>query len=335
MAEEGKKRIFSGIQPSGVIHIGNYLGAIKQFTELQLQHEAFFCVVDQHAITVPQEPEQLYENTLSVAALYIASGINPKIANIFIQSHVPAHTELAWILNTITPIGELERMTQFKDKTQAQTKETGILAGLLNYPTLMAADILLYGTHAVPVGEDQTQHIELTRMLAQRFNNKYGETFVIPQALVQEHAARIMSLLDPAKKMSKSADSPKSYISMLDAPDEIRQKIKNAVTDSGNEVSYDKQKRPAISNLISIHRALTGAAFNKIGEQYKGKGYADFKQDLADIIIQELTPIQERYQALMENKKELEHILREGARNASAIAEKKLLEAKEKMGFYI
>ncbi|MDP2676100.1 MAG: tryptophan--tRNA ligase [bacterium] len=335
MAEEGKKRIFSGIAPSGIIHIGNYLGAIKQFTELQLEYQAFFCVVDQHAITVPQEPEKLYQNTLSVAALYLACGIDPSVASIFIQSHIPAHTELAWILNTITPVGELERMTQFKDKIQHQTKEAGVLAGLLNYPILMAADILLYDAHLVPVGEDQTQHIELTRMLAGRFNNRYGETFVTPEPLLQEHAARIMSLLDPTKKMSKSAESAKSYISLLDSPDDIRQKIKNAVTDSGNEVAYDKQKRPAISNLITIHRALTDAGFNTIEEQYKGRGYADFKQDLAEIIIHELTPIQQRYREFMENKKELEHILREGARNASIVSEKKLLAVKQKMGFYI
>lgn len=335
MEIDHKKRIFSGIQPSGVIHIGNYLGAIKQFTELQLLHQAFFCVVDQHAITVPQDPEKLYQNTLSVAALYLASGIDPKVATIFIQSHVPAHTELAWILNTMTPIGELERMTQFKEKKQEQTKETGILAGLFNYPILMAADILLYGTHLVPVGEDQSQHVELTRMLADRFNNRYGETFVVPEALVSEHAARIMSLLEPTKKMSKSAESEKSYVSLLDSPDDIRQKIKNAVTDSGNEIVYDKQKRPAVSNLIIIHRAFSGATFNQIEEQYKGRGYADFKSDLAELIITNLAPIQKRYQMLMDNKKDLEHVLREGARSASAIAEKRMLTVKQKMGFYV
>ncbi|MBI4114773.1 MAG: tryptophan--tRNA ligase [Candidatus Niyogibacteria bacterium] len=334
-AVKEQKRVFSGIQPSGVLHIGNYLGAIKQFVKLQYTHNAIFCVVDEHAITVPQKPQELRRNTLNTAMLYLASGIDPKEAIIFVQSQVPAHTELAWILNTITPLGELERMTQFKDKVQSQAKEAGVFAGLLNYPTLMAADILLYRTDAVPIGDDQKQHIELARSLAERFNNHFGNTFSMPEPLIEEDTARIMSLQDPTKKMSKSDDNTKSYIHLLDTPDDIRLKIKSAVTDSGKEIVYDRKKRPAISNLISIYRGYTKMTFKEIEDQYKEKTYADFKNDLAEVIIGELAPLQKRFQELSADKTGFEHILRDGARRAKSIADTTLQDVKQKMGFFI
>src|SRR3989344_6745673 len=238
--------LLGGVQPSGTLHIGNYLGAIKQWVELQKSHKEFLMIVDLHAITVPQEPRELNKKTLELAALLIACGIDPKKTTLFIQSHVPAHVELGWILNTLTPIGELERMTQFKEKQE----KSGLLAGLLNYPVLQAADILLYQTDVVPVGEDQLQHLELTRTLVRKFNNKFGEVFKIPKSVLQKDAGRIMGLDNPKKKMSKSATSANNYIALLDAPEEIRRKIKIAVTDSGKEIKYDKKEKPALSNLI-------------------------------------------------------------------------------------
>lgn len=329
--------VFSGVQPTGILHIGNYLGAIKQFANLQFTSEAIFCVVDHHAISVPKSPQELHESTLNVVALYLACGIDPHKATIFLQSHVSEHTELAWILNTMTPIGELERMTQFKDKKQdPNMQRQSVLAGLLNYPTLMASDILLYKTNIVPVGEDQTQHIEFTRMIAEKFNKRYGNIFVLPEAHVQERGGRIMSLDDPRKKMSKSASSTASYISLLDSPDDIRRKIKIAVTDSSaNGVRYDKNNKPAITNLIEIYSGFSEYPYFEVEKKYKDKKYDEFKTDLAELLVKKLVPIQEKYKELKKNQKEVYKVLVSGSRHASVMARKTLAEVKVKMGFVV
>ncbi|TSD04637.1 MAG: tryptophanyl-tRNA synthetase [Parcubacteria group bacterium Greene0714_36] len=323
------KTLLSGIQPSGALHIGNYLGAIKQWVDLQRDYRVFAMIADLHAITIPQEPEVLRQKTLEVAALLIACGIDPKKSTVFIQSHVPAHAELAWILNTVTPLGELERMTQFKEKKGKQ----GELAGLLNYPVLMAADILLYQTDRVPVGEDQQQHLELTRSLAERFNNRFGGTFRIPQALVLKSTARIMGLDDPAKKMSKSAASANNYISLLDEPDEIRRKIKIAVTDSGKEIIYNEEDKPAIANLMRIFSAFSGREVSDIENQYRGKSYAEFKNDLAELLVDKLEPIQTHYQNLAGDEKALLAILKDGAEQARVEAKQTISDVRQKVGF--
>lgn len=327
-----KQRVFSGIQPSGNLHIGNYLGAIRQFVDLQKTHEAIYCIVDEHAITVPQNPKELYKNTLDAATMYLAAGLDPKKSIIFVQSHVPAHTELGWILNTITPLGELERMTQFKEKAKKGKKKTGILAGLFNYPTLMAADILLYKPNLVPVGEDQVQHVEFTRMIASKFNRSYGNTFIIPQPLIQKEVARIMGLDDPTKKMSKSAPSPNNYIALLDSPKEIRRKIKIAVTDSGKEVRFDKVKKPAISNLMTIYSAFSNLSISGVEKRYHKKGYKEFKEELGELLVEKLEPLQKKYYDLSRKKKQVLKILRDGAGRAQPIAQKTLKEAKTKIG---
>ena len=323
------KVLLSGIQPTGIIHIGNYLGAIKQWVEMQKSYRVFIAVVDYHAITVPQEPKKLYENTLKTAGLLIACGIDPQKSVLFLQSHVPAHTELGWILNTLTPVGELERMTQFKEKRE----KAGTLAGLLNYPVLQAADILLYQPDVVPVGEDQLQHLELTRTLARKFNNRFGKVFKIPRPLVIKETARIMGLDDPSQKMSKSASNPDNYIALLDSPAEIHRKIKIAVTDSGKEIRYDEVAKPAISNLMAIYRAFSGLPYPKIETRYPNQGYYEFKRDLAELLVEKLVPIQKKYSALIKNKKSLLAILKNGSQTASRTAEKTLREAKKKMGF--
>ncbi len=330
-----KKRVLSGVQPSGNLHIGNYLGAIRQFVLLQKNHEAVFCIVDEHAITLPQDPKELRQNTLDVAMVYLAAGIDPKKSIIFVQSHVPAHAELGWILNTMTSLGELERMTQFKEKKVHEKNKAGVPAGLLNYPTLMAADILLYQTDLVPVGEDQIQHIELTRMLANKFNKRFGRTFRVPEPLLQKETARIMRLNDPSKKMSKSSPSKDNYITILESPEEIRRKIKIAVTDSGSGVRYDKDKKPAISNLMAIYSGFSGLSVNEIEKKFKDAGYGEFKKELAELLIEKLSPIQEGYRKLSKNKKEVLKILRDGAKRASLIADKTLADAKQKMGFVV
>ena len=325
--------VFSGIQPSGDLHIGNYLGAIKQFVELQKNNEAIFCVVDHHAITVPQDPKLLYKRTLELASLYLASGINPQKSIIFIQSHVPAHTELGWILNTLTPLGELERMTQFKERAQNKKNKAGVLAGLLNYPTLMAADILLYQTDIVPVGEDQKQHIEFTRMIAEKFNKKFGTAFKLPKELINKNSARIMSLDDPTKKMSKSAESKNNYILILEEPEEIRRKIKIAVTDSGSEIKFDREKKPAISNLISIYEGFSNKLVKEIEKIYHSKTYAEFKSDLAEVIINGLAPIQKRFKELAKDQNQVLKILKDGAAKAEPLAKSTLDVVKQKIGF--
>lgn len=322
-----RKIIFSGVQPSGNLHIGNYLGAIKNWVKLQDEYESIFCVVDLHAITVPQNPEELRKKTIEVAKIYLAAGIDPKKSTIFVQSHVPEHTELTWILNTIAKIAELERMTQFKDKSGKNIEGVGV--GLFDYPVLMASDILLYGTQVVPVGEDQLQHIEITRALARRFNQKFGETFIIPEPYVTKEGMRIMGLDDPTKKMSKSAASEYNYIGILDKPEKIRKKIMKAVTDSGTEIVYS-DKKPAIKNLINIYAVFSGKSPKEIEKMYKGKGYAEFKKDLAEVVISGLKPIQESFDKLSDKK--VLSILDEGAQRAKKIASAKMAQVKKKIG---
>ncbi|MEK4231982.1 tryptophan--tRNA ligase [Anoxybacillus sp. FSL W8-0703] len=322
------KTIFSGIQPSGVITLGNYIGAMKQFVELQHDYNCYFCIVDQHAITVPQDRLALRKNIRSLAAFYLAVGIDPNKSTLFIQSEVPAHAQAGWILQCIAYIGELERMTQFKDKSAGKE---AVSAGLLTYPPLMAADILLYSTDIVPVGEDQKQHIELTRDLAERFNKRYGEIFTIPEARIPKIGARIMSLTDPMKKMSKSDPNQKSYITLLDDAKTIEKKVKSAVTDSEGTIRYDKEKKPGVSNLLTIYSILANESIEQLEERYAGKGYGEFKADVAQVIIDALTPIQEKYYELMESSK-LDDILDEGAEKANRVANKMLKKMENAIG---
>jgi len=323
------KRVLSGIQPSGTLTIGNYLGAIRNFVKLQDEADCLFCVVDMHAITVPQDPEALRHNTRAVAALYLASGIDPEKATVFVQSHVPQHAELGWILQCFTYHGELERMTQFKDKS---SRHEVVTAGLFTYPVLMAADILLYNAHLVPVGEDQKQHLELTRDVAGRFNRRFGDTFVVPEPYIPEIGGRIMSLENPEKKMSKSDESANAYISMLDDPDTIRRKIGRAVTDSEREVRFDPERKPAVSNLMTIYALCADMSLEDVERRFEGQGYGPFKKELAEVVIERLAPIQARYQELMASS-ELDDVLRKGAERAREIAAATLQEVQRKVGF--
>ncbi|MGM8212670.1 tryptophan--tRNA ligase [Virgibacillus sp. W0430] len=322
------KTIFSGIQPSGTLTIGNYLGAIRQFVQLQNEHDCYFCIVDNHAITVPQDPATLQHNIRSLAAIYLASGINPEKSTLFIQSEVSAHTQLSWMLQSISYMGELERMTQFKDKSSGKE---GVSSALFTYPALMAADILLYQTNIVPVGDDQTQHLELTRNLAQRFNNRYKETFAVPEIRVPEVGARIMSLQEPQKKMSKSDENEKGFISMLDSPKKIEKKIKSAVTDSEGIVKFDKENKPGISNLLTIYASCTGDSIESLEEKYKDRGYGEFKGDTAKAVLHLLEPIQDKYEQLI-NSNELDQILDQGTKKATETANKTLKKAYQAMG---
>ncbi|WP_318505089.1 tryptophan--tRNA ligase [Bacillus sp. T3] len=322
------KTIFSGIQPSGTITLGNYIGAMKQFVELQNEYNCYFCIVDQHAITVPQDRLELRKNIRSLAALYIACGIDPEKATLFIQSEVPAHAQAGWMMQCISYIGELERMTQFKDKSAGKD---AVSAALLTYPPLMVADILLYSSDLVPVGEDQKQHIELTRDLAERFNNKYNNIFTIPEIRLPQVGARIMSLQEPTKKMSKSDPNTKATITLLDDPKQIEKKIKSAVTDSEGIVKYDKENKPGLSNLLSIYSIFTNRSITEIEEAYEGKGYGDFKADLAQVVVRELEPIQQKYRELMESS-ELDDILDRGAEKANFVANKMLKKMENAMG---
>jgi len=322
------KNIFSGIQPSGILTLGNYLGAIRQFVALQEDHHCYFCVVDEHAITVPQDPVELKQNRRSLAALYIASGINPETSTLFIQSEVPAHTQLSWMIQSISYMGELERMTQFKDKSDGRD---AVSSALFTYPALMAADILLYQTNIVPVGDDQTQHLELTRDVAERFNNRFGKTFTIPEIRIPEVGARIMSLQDPTKKMSKSDENERGFISMLDSPKKIEKKIKSAVTDSEGIVKYDKENKPGVSNLLTIYASCTDESIETIEKKYEGKGYGDFKTGVATAVINLLQPIQDRYYELIDSNV-LDEILDRGAEKAAITANKTLANAQKAMG---
>lgn len=323
------KKVLSGIQPSGSLTLGNYIGAIKNFVKLQKEYECYFMVVDLHAITVAQDPAALRENSESVAALYLAAGIDPSIAHVYMQSHVPQHAELGWILTTLTAMGELERMTQFKDKSAG--KES-VGAGLFVYPSLMAADILVYNADLVPVGEDQKQHLELTRDLAGRFNHRFGDFFTIPEPYIPEVGARIMSLDDGTKKMSKSDPNAGSRINLLDPPDVIRKKISRATTDSGREVVFDPANKPEISNLMSIYAECSGMSLQQIADQYEGQMYGGFKKELAEVVVALLEPIQQRYQDIRSSGM-LSDILAQGAENARMNAARTLEGVKERMGF--
>jgi tryptophanyl-tRNA synthetase len=324
-----KQRVLSGIQPSGKLTLGNYIGAMINFVALQNEHDCFYMIVDLHAVTVPQEPAALREQSESVAALFVAAGLDPAKAAIFLQSHVPAHAELGWLMTTMSYMGELERMTQFKDKSEGKE---AVGAGLFVYPSLMAADILLYKTNLVPVGDDQKQHLELTRDLAGRFNHRFGETLVIPEPFIPKVGARIMSLDDASKKMSKSSPNAGSYIAMLDTPDEIRKKISRAKTDLGREIVYDPKEKPEISNLMNIFAQVTGKSLQDIQKAYEDQGYGAFKKDLAEAVVAALEPIQQRYKDIRASG-EVHAILRDGAEMANASAEKTLREVKEAMGF--
>lgn len=322
------KRVFSGVQPTGNIHLGNYLGALKQFVELQEDHECIYCIVDMHAITVPQEPKVLKEHILDVAALYLAVGLDPEKSIVFVQSDVPGHAELSWILTCSSYTGELSRMTQFKDKSK--NKESAP-SGLFMYPVLMAADILLYDTDIVPVGNDQKQHIELCRDLAGRVNGKYPGTFVMPDGRFLKEGARIMALDDPTKKMSKSAENIHSRISLLDEPSKIKKSIMKATTDSEGVIRFDIENKPGISNLLNIYSSLSGISVSDLEKRYEGKGYGDFKKDLVEVTVDALAPIRQRYDEIR-NSQQLISILKDGAEKADAIAQKTMRRVKENFG---
>lgn len=325
-----KKRVFSGIKPSGNPHIGNYIGAVKRWAPLQVEYDTIYCVVDLHALTVYQKPEVVRERINDVLIVLLASGIDPEKSIVFIQSHLPEHSELAWILNTITPVAELQRMTQYKDYVLKE--RTGVNAGLLNYPVLMAADILLYNAEGVPVGDDQRQHVELARVIARKFNNLYGETFKEPQAIIQEETARIMSLSQPTKKMSKSDDDPIGCIDVIDPPEQIREKFKKAVTDSGKEIIFRPDK-PAIANLLTIYSSFSGLSIKQLEEKYAdSRGYAEFKKDLAEIVIQGLAPFQKKYNEIKNNPEYIEKVIEEGAKKARALAEPMMEIVRKKIG---
>lgn len=325
-----RKVVFSGVQPSGGLTIGNYIGAIKNWISLQDEYDCYYSIVDLHAITVPQEPKDLRKNTLEVLAIYLASGLDPEKSTIFIQSHVPAHPELTWVLNSISHMGQLSRMTQFKEKSK-KTKEN-LNAGLFTYPVLMASDILLYQTDLVPVGEDQKQHLELARDLAERFNNRYSPTFKVPEPLIKKEGAKIMSLQDPESKMSKSDENENGYILILEKPDDIRRKIKRAVTDSIGEVKYNDEQL-GIKNLMNIYSVFTGESIERIENKYEGVGYGKFKEDVAEVVVEGLSPIQEKYDDLMKNKDYLEKVYKEGAEKANYVAMKTLRKVYKKVGF--
>jgi len=325
-----KKTVLSGIQPSGSLTLGNYIGALRNFSDFQNEYECYYCIVDLHAITVPQVPKDLRKNTLEVLALYLACGLNPDKSTIFIQSHVHEHAELAWVLNTITYMGQLNRMTQYKDKSRKYNES--INAGLFTYPVLMAADILLYQADLVPVGEDQRQHLELARDLAIRFNNKYSDTFSIPEPFIRSTGSKIMSLQDPSIKMSKSDPDKNAYILLLDDKDTIYKKIKRAVTDSENHIDYN-DRQLGLKNLIDIFSSLTDKRTEEIVEMYQNKGYGEFKDDLAEVIIDCLEPIQRRYKELISDKEYLEKIYSIGAIKAERKANNTLRKVYKKVGF--
>ena len=327
---ERKPVIFSGIQPSGVLTLGNYIGALSRFSKLQDEYDCLYCVVDEHAITVRQNPADLRRRCLELAALYIASGIDPEKSILYCQSHVSAHAELGWILNCFTYMGELNRMTQFKEKSAKHAEN--INAGLFTYPVLMAADILLYQTNYVPVGADQKQHLELCRDIAQRFNAVYGDVFTVPEPLIGKTGARIMSLQDPERKMSKS-DPEETFVSLLDDPDTIRRKIKRAVTDSETDIRFDPENKPGVSNLLSIISALSGESMESVCSGLEGQGYGALKARAADCIIASLEPLQAEFKRLIADKDYLMKVLSENAQKASYLAAKTLRKVQKKIGF--
>lgn len=325
------KRVFSGVQPTGNIHIGNYLGALRQFVELQNSNDCLYCIVDMHSITVPQDPKELRKHTLDVAALYMAIGVDPKKATVFVQSDVPGHAELSWVLTCSSYTGELSRMTQFKDKSKGRESAP---TGLFTYPVLMAADILLYDTHVVPVGNDQKQHIELCRDLAIRVNNKYGETFIVPEGRFLKSGARIMALDEPSNKMSKSAENPLSRISLLDEETKIKKSIMKATTDSDGTIRFDIENKPGVSNLMNIYSSFSGLTIEDIEKKYEGVGYGNFKKDLVEVTIDALRPIKEKYEEIR-NSDELIKTLKDGAEKANIIAENTMARVKDRFGLGI
>jgi len=327
-----KRRIFSGIKPSGGLTIGNYLGAIKNWLKLQEEYDCLYCIVDLHALTVRQDPIELRQRTMSLAALYIASGLDPDKNTLFIQSSVSAHAELAWILNCYAYVGELGRMTQYKEK--AQKHSDNINSGLFTYPVLMAADILLYDTDLVPVGEDQKQHLELSRDIALRFNNIYGDVFTVPEVYIPKAAAKVMDLQNPLKKMSKSDDDVNSYVLLLDSPDLIMKKFKRAVTDSESCIVFDKEKKPGIANLMEIYSAITGKAFEEIEHEFESKGYGAFKTAVGESVVGILKPLQAKYKEIMSDKDSLEKIIFEGSQKAKSMSAITLKNVYERLGLY-
>jgi tryptophanyl-tRNA synthetase len=330
-----RNRVFSGIQPtSDSFHLGNYLGAIKQWVELQEEHDPFYCIVDLHAITVETDPALLRKRTLVSAAQLIAFGITPDRSTLFVQSHVPAHNQLGWVMECLTGFGEASRMTQFKDKSQKGGTDT-TRVGLFTYPMLMSADILLYQTHYVPVGEDQRQHIELTRDLAERFNAKYGETFRIPEAYILKEGAKIYDIQDPTSKMSKSSGSGSGLIEIMDSPEINTKKIKSAVTDTEREIRFDTVKKPGISNLLTIHSSLSGTSVSELEDEFDGKGYGDFKAQVAEVVVDYLRPIRLKALELLEDEEYLLAILHEGAEKARSVAADTMAATYKNLGMVI
>jgi tryptophanyl-tRNA synthetase len=328
-----RPRVLSGIQPTaGSFHLGNYLGAVRQWVALQETHDAFYTVVDLHAITLPQDPAELRSNTRLAAAQLLAAGLDPERCTLFVQSHVPEHAQLAWIMNCLTGFGEASRMTQFKDKSARQGADRASV-GLFTYPILQVADILLYQANEVPVGEDQRQHIELTRDLAERFNGRFGQTFTVPAPYILKETAKIYDLQDPSIKMSKSASTPKGLINLLDEPRATAKKVKSAVTDTGTDIRYDAENKPGISNLLSIYSTLTGAGIEELEQRYDGKGYGALKTDLAEVMTDFVTPFRERTQQYLDDPETLDSILAKGAEKARAVAAETLSQAYEKVGF--
>jgi tryptophanyl-tRNA synthetase len=331
MAVATKARTFSGIKPSGDIHLGNYLGAVKRWVDDQDKYDNIYCVVDLHAMTGPFEPDQLRRRQRELFTILFAAGLDSERSIVFIQSHVRAHTELCWILNCVTPLGWLERMTQYKDAVARLREQDSISTGLLDYPVLMTGDIILYDARYVPVGEDQKQHVELARNIAERFNRLFGETFVVPEPVIQKEGARIMGLDDPTAKMSKSDQFPNRAIALLDDPDTIRRKIRGATTDSLREIRFDPS-RPGVYNLLTIHHVLSGEPVSRIEARYEGKGYGDLKRDLGDLVVESLRPVQERYRALSADPAQVDALIERGAERARAIAEPVLERAKRAVG---
>ena len=327
-----RKRVLSGIQPThDSFHLGNYLGAVKQWVELQQDHDAFYCVVDLHALTIETDPALLRKRTLASAAQLIALGVDPQKCTLFLQSHVPAHNQLAWIMECLAGFGEASRMTQFKDKSQKSGTDRTVV-GLFTYPMLQAADILLYQPDLVPVGEDQRQHIELTRDLAGRFNSRYGQTFQMPEAHILKSGAKINDLQDPTSKMSKSAESMQGVIEIMDSPEANAKKIKSSMTDTGREVQFNEKQKPGISNLLTIHSSLSGSSIPEIEKEFEGKGYGDFKSAVAEVVVEYLRPIRARALELLEDEKSLLKILHEGADRARVVAEKTLADTYKNLG---
>ncbi|PZM95021.1 MAG: tryptophan--tRNA ligase [Actinobacteria bacterium] len=334
MSEPARRsRVFSGIQPTAdSFHLGNYLGAIRQWVSMQDEYDAFYCVVDLHAITAGHDPETLRRRTRVSAAQLLAAGLDPERCTLFVQSHAPEHAQLAWVLNCLTGFGEASRMTQFKDKSARQGAERASV-GLFTYPMLMAADILLYQTNAVPVGEDQRQHLELTRDLAQRFNNQFGKVFTVPEAYIVQDTAKIADLQDPSIKMSKSASSPNGIIELLEDPARSAKKIRSAVTDAEREIFFDRERKPGVSNLLSIYSALSGRSIDDLVAAYAGAGYGDLKKDLAEVVVEFVRPFQERTRTFLDDPAQLDKVLAAGAERARAVASETLRQVYERIGF--